>query len=136
LTKRQNPKDRSRHPDAEKRCESASDRAAAMKRQWTMLRQRHVLVGGACACGHGQNHMGADDFEYFVLDHLARKYRASGRANLLQILDCGDGTAGSLQTLLDRLTQPDTSRRVHATELSLLLDDLQRSVASFADSAI
>jgi hypothetical protein len=55
---------------------------------------------------------------------------------LLQILDYGDGTAGSLQTLLDRLTQPDTSRRLHATELSLLLDDLQRSVASFADSAI
>jgi hypothetical protein len=80
--------------------------------------------------------LGPDDFEYFVLDHLLRKYRASGDANLLKFLESGSGTAGSLQTLLDRITQANTCRQLSATELSLLLDDLQRSLDSFADSAI
>jgi hypothetical protein len=78
----------------------------------------------------------ADDFEYFVLDHLARKYRASGQENLLSFLAQNDGTAGSLQALLDRLSQPVAHRRLAVNEVALILDDLQRSLDSFGDAAI
>jgi hypothetical protein len=135
VTKRRQPKDRSRRADAEQGRLSATDRAAALKSQWTRLRQRHVLVGGACACGHGQNHMGPDDFEYFVLDHLARKYRAADQAKLLRFLEHGAGGA-TVQSLLDRLARPDARPALSATEAALLMDDLQRSLESFADSAI
>ena len=96
---------------------------------------RHVIVGGACACGHGQSHVRPEDFEFFVLDHLARKYRASDQKNLLRFLEAAGG-ADSLQALLDRLIQADTWRQLSASEVSLLLDDLRRSLDSFADSAI
>jgi hypothetical protein len=97
-----------------------------------------VLVGGSCACGHGQSHVRPEDFEYFVLDYLIRKYRASGQVGLLRFLETGAGAAafGSLQSLLDRLAQPDMGRQLRATEASLLLDDLQKSFDSFADSAL
>jgi hypothetical protein len=102
---------------------------------WTRLRCGHAAVGGSCACGRGHSHVRPEEFEYYVLDYLARKYRAAGQEKLVEFLGLESGTAASLQTLLDRLAQPAACRDLSSANIALLLDDLQRSLASFADAA-
>ena len=109
-------------------------RVQALRLWWTRLRRGHALVGGSCACGHGQVHVRPEDFEYYILDHLDRKYRAAGQEKLARFLGHDASAAASLETRLDRLLQPAACRDLSTTDIALLLDDLQRSLESFADA--
>lgn len=80
-------------------------------------------------------HVSPDDFEYYVLDHLARKYRAAGEEELVGFLGHEGRAAASLETLLNRLAAPAAGRELSTNEIALLLDDLHRSLESFADAA-